>query len=58
MPWYEVVWNFEPGGNVEHSLSMTEHLKTSKPQSKTHWIPPPVVARVGRFWRGILLMGV
>jgi uncharacterized DUF497 family protein len=18
MPWYEVIWNFEPGGNVEH----------------------------------------
>lgn len=18
MPWYEVVWNYEPGGNVEH----------------------------------------
>ena len=18
MPWYDIVWNFEPGGNVEH----------------------------------------
>lgn len=18
MPWYEVIWNYEPGGNVEH----------------------------------------
>jgi uncharacterized DUF497 family protein len=18
MPWYEIVWNYEPGGNVEH----------------------------------------
>jgi hypothetical protein len=25
MPWYEVVWNFEPGGNVEH---IAEHDRT------------------------------
>ena len=18
MPWYDIIWNFEPGGNVEH----------------------------------------
>ena len=25
MPWYDIIWNFEPGGNVEH---IADHGKT------------------------------
>ncbi len=27
MPWYDIIWNFEPGGNVEH---IAEHGITTE----------------------------
>ncbi|HJT34206.1 MAG TPA: hypothetical protein VJ783_19320 [Pirellulales bacterium] len=43
MPWYEVVWNYEPGGNVEH---IAEHGLT--PEDVEAAIYNPLEATISR----------
>jgi uncharacterized DUF497 family protein len=43
MPWYDIVWNYEPGGNVEH---IGEHGLT--PEEVESVICNPIATRVSR----------
>ena len=43
MPWYDIVWNYEPGGNVEH---IAEHGVT--PEEVESVICNPVARKVSR----------